>query len=84
MSHSNEIKGKSLEIGAGGKKAIKVRAPIVIGGSVDETNVGAALGAADGVIVSTSLRAREAKGNVLWDAARCGAFMDAARSARPA
>ncbi|WP_291296284.1 BtpA/SgcQ family protein [Elioraea sp.] len=65
-------------------RAAGTKRPIVIGGSVDETNVGAALGTADGVIVSTSLRARQAKGNVLWDAARCRAFMDAARSARPA
>jgi hypothetical protein len=58
--------------------------PIIIGGSVDAANVGAALAAADGVIVSTSLRAKQPKGNVLWDEARCRAFMDAARGAGPA
>lgn len=65
-------------------RAAGAKRPIVIGGGVDETNVGAALAAADGVIVSTSLRARQATGNVLWDAARCRALMDAARMARPA
>jgi uncharacterized protein len=50
-------------------RAAGVRRPILIGGGVDESNVREALGSADGVIVSTSLRRPDVKANdlVLWD-----------------
>jgi uncharacterized protein len=58
--------------------------PILIGGGVTDTNVAEALGAADGVIVSTSLMRREAgSGDVLrWDRDLTRRFMDAARAAQ--
>jgi predicted TIM-barrel enzyme len=64
-------------------RAAGVKRPILIGGSVTESNVGAALGAANGVIVSTALMRRGAgEDDVLcWDADLCRRFMDAARAA---
>ncbi|MBM3571871.1 MAG: phosphoric monoester hydrolase [Alphaproteobacteria bacterium] len=58
-----------------------VKRPIIIGGSVTEANVGQALGASDGVIVSTALMRKDAGGKdlVKWDADLCRRFMDAAR-----
>jgi len=58
-----------------------VVAPILLGGGVATENVREALGAADGVIVSTSLMRPDARaGDVLrWDIERAQRFMAAAR-----
>jgi predicted TIM-barrel enzyme len=58
-----------------------IKRPILLGGSVTAGNVGEALRAADGVIVSTALMRKDARdGDVLrWDADLCRRFMDAAR-----
>ena len=47
----------------------RTRLPILIGGGVDESNVREALGSADGVIVSTSMRRSTVEANdlVQWD-----------------
>jgi predicted TIM-barrel enzyme len=60
-----------------------VRRPVLIGGGVTEANVAEALGASDGVIVSTALmRADASPGDLVrWDSDRCRRFMDAARAA---
>ncbi len=57
--------------------------PILIGGGVTEGNVGEALGAADGVVVSSALMRKDAGPDdiVRWDADLCRRFMDAARAA---
>ncbi len=58
-----------------------IKRPILLGGSVTSGNVGEALRAADGVIVSTTLMRKDAApGDVLrWDADLCRRFMDNAR-----
>jgi len=60
-----------------------LRRPVLIGGGVTEENVAQALGAAQGVIVSTALMRRDAgpEDPVRWDADLCRRFMDAARAA---
>jgi predicted TIM-barrel enzyme len=52
-----------------GARGAGVKRPILVGGGVDESNVREALRAADGVIVSTSLRRPDAASNdlVQWD-----------------
>jgi uncharacterized protein len=62
-------------------RASGVRRPILIGGSVTEGNVGAALAAAEGVIVSSSLMRKEAADTdvLRWDRDLTRRFMDAAR-----
>lgn len=64
-------------------RAHGIRRPILIGGSVTDTNVGAALESADGVVVSSALmRKNAASGDVLrWDLDLCRRFMDQAREA---
>ncbi|MGH6924843.1 MAG: BtpA/SgcQ family protein [Propylenella sp.] len=64
-------------------RAADVRRPLLIGGGVTEANVAEALGASDGVIVSTALMRRDAGEDDLerWDADLCCRFMDAARAA---
>lgn len=64
-------------------RAAGVRAPILVGGGVDETNVADALAVADGAIVSTSLmRPGAASGDLLrWDPDRTRRFMDRVRAA---
>lgn len=59
-----------------------LRRPILIGGGVTAANVGEALAAGDGVIVSTALMRRGAGEDdlVRWDADLCRRFMDAARA----
>lgn len=56
--------------------------PILIGGGVTSENVGAALAAASGVVVSSALMRRSAGEDELiqWDAELCNRFMDAARA----
>ena len=56
--------------------------PILIGGGVDAGNVGQALGAADGVVVSTALMRHDVEPDDIlrWDIDRCRIFMDAARA----
>lgn len=56
--------------------------PVLIGGGVTAENVGTALKAASGVIVSSALMRRTARADDLvhWDAALCNRFMDAARA----
>ncbi|MEM1049930.1 MAG: BtpA/SgcQ family protein [Pseudomonadota bacterium] len=56
-----------------------VSKPILIGGSVTTDNVGQALDAADGVIVSSALRRKGAAPDAMdrWDGAAVRAFMDA-------
>jgi len=58
-----------------------VRKPILLGGSVTEQNVAAALEVADGVIVSTSLMRENAGADdvLRWDIERAQRFMAAAR-----
>ncbi len=58
-----------------------IKRPILIGGSVTEQNVGQALSASDGVIVSTALMRKDAKANDIlkWDIDITRRFMDAAR-----
>jgi predicted TIM-barrel enzyme len=62
-------------------RAAGVRRPILIGGGIDAGNVRAALGVADGVVVSTALMRRGAGRDETkrWDPALCRQFMDAAR-----
>ena len=64
-------------------RAQGIRRPILIGGGVTEENVGGALGAADGVVVSTALMRKSAGQEDLlrWDSDLCRRFMDAARAA---
>lgn len=64
-------------------RAAGVRAPILVGGGVDETNVADALATADGAIVSTSLmRPGAAPDDLLrWDPDRTRRFMDRVRAA---
>jgi predicted TIM-barrel enzyme len=59
------------------------RRPVLIGGGVTEGNVGEALAASDGVIVSSALMRPDAGADDLlqWDADLCRRFMDAARAA---
>ncbi len=61
-----------------------IRRPILIGGSVTEANVGAALKASQGVIVSSSLMRKEAgPADVLrWDRDLTARLMDAAKAGR--
>ncbi len=65
-------------------RASGIKRPVIIGGSVTEGNVGAALGSAQGVIVSTSLMRKDAAdGDLLrWDRDLTRRFMDAARQGR--
>lgn len=60
-----------------------IKRPILLGGGVTQGNVGEALKAADGVIVSTALMRKDAEaGDVLrWDADLTQRFMDGARAA---
>lgn len=62
-------------------RAAGVKRPILIGGGVTESNVDAALGAADGLIVSTALMRRDTGEDDVrcWDADLCRRFMDSAR-----
>lgn len=55
--------------------------PVLIGGGVTEENVGEALSASDGVIVSSALMRSDAGPDELvrWDLDLCRRFMDAAR-----
>jgi predicted TIM-barrel enzyme len=64
-------------------RAHGIRRPILIGGGVTKANVGAALDAADGVIVSTALMRKSAgEDDVLrWDIDLCRRFMDTVRGA---
>lgn len=64
-------------------RAHGVTRPVLIGGGVTESNVGRALRAAQGVVVSTALmRKGTAPDDPLqWDADLCARFMDAARAA---
>ena len=59
-----------------------VRVPILLGGGVTEDNVAEALGAAQGVVVSSSLMRRGAGGDetLRWDADRTRRLMDRARA----
>ncbi|MCA3585438.1 MAG: phosphoric monoester hydrolase [Methylocystis sp.] len=68
----------------GKASAAGISRPILIGGSVTETNITAALGASQGVIVSSSLMRRDAKAaDILrWDRDLTRRFMDAARNTR--
>jgi predicted TIM-barrel enzyme len=61
-----------------------IKRPILLGGSVTTGNVGEALRAADGVIVSTALMRKDTgRSDVLcWDIDLCRRFMDAARAER--
>lgn len=58
-----------------------IKQPILLGGSVTTGNVGEALSAADGVIVSTALMRKDAAASdvLRWDLDLCRRFMDAAR-----
>lgn len=62
-------------------RAARLDRPLLIGGGVTDGNVAEALGAADGVIVSTALMRRDGGEDdvVRWDADLCRRFMDAAR-----
>lgn len=62
-------------------RAAGIKRPILIGGGVTAGNVADALGASDGVVVSSALMRREtdAKDLVRWDIDMCRRFMDAAR-----
>lgn len=62
-------------------RAHGISKPILIGGSVTESNVRAALDSADGVIVSSALMRKDAGRQDLlkWDLDRCRRFMDEAR-----
>jgi uncharacterized protein len=61
-------------------RAAGVRAPILIGGGVTTNNVGAGLGASDGVVVSSALMCGGPDDLIRWDAAACSRFMEAARA----
>jgi predicted TIM-barrel enzyme len=68
---------------AGARKA-GARAPILIGGGIDEENVGEALRHAAGAIVSRSLmRPAAAPGPVRWDVDRARRLMERAAAAAP-
>jgi len=58
-----------------------IKRPILLGGSVTESNVAQSLTSADGVIVSTSLMRKDvgARDVLKWDLALCERFMEAAR-----
>ncbi|MCU0906096.1 MAG: phosphoric monoester hydrolase [Rhodobacteraceae bacterium] len=56
-----------------------VRAPILVGGGVTDRNVGAALLASDGVVVSSALMCGGPDDLIRWDAGACARFMAAAR-----
>lgn len=62
-------------------RAARIKRPILIGGGVTEDNVGRALDAADGVVVSSALMKRDSSAPDLtrWDADLCARFMNAAR-----
>jgi predicted TIM-barrel enzyme len=62
-------------------RAARLGRPLLIGGGVTEANVGEALRASDGVVVSTALMRRNAGEDdiVRWDRDGCRRFMDAAR-----
>ena len=62
-------------------RAAGVRAPLLIGGGVDEENIGNALCAASGVIVSRSLMGPPGGEGVRWDPARVRALIAAADTA---
>jgi uncharacterized protein len=68
----------------GKARASGIKRPILIGGSVSEANVAAALEASQGVIVSSSLMRRDAKADDIlrWDHDLAHRFMDAARKTR--
>ncbi|XWN31099.1 MAG: BtpA/SgcQ family protein [Devosia sp.] len=63
-------------------RAAGVKRPLLIGGGVTVDNVAEALGASDGVIVSSALMRKDAgeEDLVRWDADRCNRFMEAART----
>lgn len=63
-------------------RAHGVKRPILIGGGVTAANVGQALRAGQGVVVSTALMRKGAGADdlLLWDADLCHRFMDAARA----
>lgn len=61
-----------------------VTRPILIGGSVDQGNIGQALAAADGAIVSTSLMSRQGGLSARWDPDLIARLMDTARERAPA
>ncbi|MEO1103869.1 MAG: BtpA/SgcQ family protein [Pseudomonadota bacterium] len=63
-------------------RAAGIKRPILIGGGVTADNVGEALRAAEGVVVSSALMRRTASEDDLlrWDADACRRFMDAARA----
>lgn len=65
-------------------RATGIKRPILIGGSVNDANVTQALGAAQGVIVSTALMRNNAKETdvLRWDIDLTRRFMDAARASR--
>jgi predicted TIM-barrel enzyme len=62
-------------------RAASVSRPLVLGGSVTEDNVAAALAVADGVIISTALMRKGADrvDPVRWDAELAKRFVEAAR-----
>lgn len=57
-----------------------VRKPILIGGGVTIDNVRDALGASDGVVVSSALMCGAPDDLIRWDADACARFMEAARA----
>lgn len=63
-------------------RAAKLGRPLLIGGGVTAANVGEALRASDGVVVSTALMKKDAGEDdiVRWDEGLCRRFMDAARA----
>jgi uncharacterized protein len=65
-------------------RATGIKRPILIGGSVTEQNVATALGASQGVVVSTALMRKDAKETdvLRWDIDLTRRFMDAARASR--
>lgn len=60
----------------------RITRPILIGGSVTESNVAQALKSSQGVIVSTALMRKDAlsEEKLRWDREKCLRFMDAARA----
>jgi predicted TIM-barrel enzyme len=61
-------------------RAAGVRAPILIGGGVTADNVGAALRASDGMVVSSALMCGSPDDLIRWDASACARFMEAAQA----